>query len=83
MKHEKEWHTCDRCGKEIIHYNERYAQINTEEIEPLHEKSIYTAEDLAKQAFSMSIWKRNCKYDLCPKCRREFRRFMKNESMCL
>ena len=18
MKHEKEWHTCDRCGKEII-----------------------------------------------------------------
>ncbi len=25
MKHQKEWRTCDRCGKEIIRYDEKYA----------------------------------------------------------
>ena len=25
MKHQKEWHTCDRCGKEIIRYDEKCA----------------------------------------------------------
>lgn len=80
MKHEKEWHTCDRCGKEIIRYNEYYAHINTEEIEPLYKERIYTAEDLAEQTFPMSIWKRKQKYDLCPKCRKDFERFMRNET---
>lgn len=23
MKHQKEWRTCDRCGKEIIRYDEK------------------------------------------------------------
>lgn len=44
MKHQKEWHTCDRCGKEMEFYNEKYAHFKTEELEPLHEKTIYTAE---------------------------------------
>ena len=38
MKHQKEWRTCDRCGKEIIRYDEKYAYIKTREIKPLHEK---------------------------------------------
>ena len=27
MKHQKEWRTCDRCGKEIIRYDEKNAYI--------------------------------------------------------
>ena len=75
---QKEWHTCDRCGKEIIRYDEKYAYIKTREIKPLHEKSICTAEDLAKEAFPMAIWRDDMQYDLCPKCRKDFKRFMKN-----
>lgn len=80
MKHQKEWHTCDRCGKEIIHYDEKYAYIKTREIKPLHEKSICTAEVLAKEVFPMAIWRDDIQYDLCPKCRRDFKRFMRNDS---
>ena len=78
MKHKKEWYTCDRCGKEMTFYNEKYAHFKTEEVKPLHEKSTYTAEDLAKEVLPMAIWKDNMQYDLCPKCRKEFKRFMKN-----
>lgn len=55
MKHSKEWRTCDRCGKEMTFYIEKYARFKTEELEPLHEKTIYTAEDLAKQTLPMAI----------------------------
>ena len=78
MKHQKEWHTCDRCGKEIVRYDEKCAYIKTREVKPLYEKSICTAEDLAKEAFPMAIWRDDTQYDLCPKCRKEFKRFMKN-----
>jgi hypothetical protein len=78
MKHQKEWHTCDRCGKEIIRYNEKYAYIKTREIKPLYEKSICAAEVLAKEVFPMAIWRDDTQYDLCPKYRRDFKRFMKN-----
>lgn len=63
MKHQKEWRTCDRCGKEIIRYDEKYAYIKTREVKPLHEKSICTAEVLAKEVFPMAIW-RDDMYDL-------------------
>ena len=79
MKHQKEWRTCDRCGKEMTFYNEKYAHVKTEELEPLYDKAIYTAEDLAKQTLPMAIWRDDMQYDLCPKCRKEFKRFMKNE----
>ena len=45
MKHIKEWHTCDRCGKEMTYYNERYAHFSTEELEPLHEKTVYNTSN--------------------------------------
>lgn len=81
MKHEREWHTCDRCGKEMTtFYNERYARFKTEKLEPLYEKTVYTAEDLAEQTLQMAIWRKERKYDLCPKCRKDFKRFMKNEN---
>lgn len=78
MKHQKEWHTCDRCGKEIIRYDKEHAYIKTEEVEPLHKEREYIAEDLAKEVLPMVIWIKNIQYDLCPKCRKEFKRFMKN-----
>ena len=78
MKHSKEWRTCDRCGKEIIRYNKERAYIKTEEVKPFHEKSTYTAEELAKEVLPMAIWRDDTQYDLCPKCRKEFKRFMKN-----
>lgn len=78
MKHEKEWYVGDRCGKEMTFYNERYACLRAEELEPLHDKAIYTADDLAKQTLPMAIWRNEHKYDLCPKCRKDFKRFMRN-----
>lgn len=57
-------------------YNEKYAHFKTEELEPLYEKNIYTVEDLAKQILPMAIWRNEHKYDLCPKCREDFERFM-------
>lgn len=79
MKHQKEWSTCDRCGKEIIRCNKEYAYIKTEEIKPLQEGREYIAEDLAEEVLPMVIWRKNIQYDLCPKCRKDFKRFMKNE----
>lgn len=79
MKHQKEWYTCDRCGKKIIFYNEEYAYFKTEELEPFHKKNIYTAEELAKEELPMAIWRNENGYDLCPKCRKDFKRFMRNE----
>ena len=79
MKHSKEWRTCDRCGKEIIRYNKEYAYIKTEEIKHLKEEREYIAEDLAEEVLPMVIWRKNIQYDLCPKCRKEFKRFMKND----
>ena len=78
MKHEKEWYTCDRCGKEIIQYGKKRVHIKTQEIEPLNEDEIYTAKDLAQQTLPMLVWEEECKYDLCPKCRKDFERFMEN-----
>ena len=71
MKHKKEWHTCDRCGVEI-EYN--YSAIVNIEVE--------------KQSYSLgicgAIYKRKTQresnsFDLCPKCRKDFERFMRNE----
>ena len=80
MKHEKEWYTCDRCGKEIIQYDKNRVHIKTQEIDPLNEDEIYTAKDLAQQTLPMLVWEEECKYDLCPKCRKDFKRFMRNET---
>lgn len=79
MKHQKECRTCDRCGREIIRYNEKYAYVKTREVEPLYEKSICTAEDLAKGVFPMAIWRNDVQYDLCSECMEEFKEFMRNE----
>ena len=53
--------------------------ISTEEFLPFDEKIVYTASELVEKAIGMRLWKKNCEYDLCPKCRKEFKRFMKND----
>ena len=57
MKHEKEWNTCDRCGKDI--------------------KRTIMGFMIGRTITDNSLIRKN--YDLCPKCLKDFERFMKNE----
>lgn len=65
MKHEKEWHTCDRCGAEISFF----------------ERSIISRKVYRIGGLLCGI--NACKsidgFELCPKCAKEFARFIKNE----
>lgn len=81
MKHEKEWHTCDRCGKEIkikprneikFTWITRYSSL-----EPTFEDGDIGAEVENIHTFRLH----SHKYDLCFKCRRDFERFMRNEEI--
>ncbi len=79
MRHEKEWRTCDRCGSKIeikprnkIKFT-RVAQYLS--LEPTFEDGDIGAEIENIHTFKLF----NRKYDLCPKCRKDFERFMKNE----
>ena len=65
MKHEKEWHTCDRCGAEIENENRSTFVKKCYRIRGL----------LVKKATLLKV----VNFDLCPKCRKDFERFMKNE----
>lgn len=55
MKHQKEWRTCDRCGKEI-------------------QVGLLCTSSITRNGIL------NVTYDLCPKCRKDFERFMENDS---
>lgn len=76
MKHKKEWRTCDRCGLEI-------------KVKPMTElKFTRLGDNLTPSPIFEDVDIRGeihtCKllfgerYDLCPKCRKDFVRFMKN-----
>lgn len=72
MKHEKEWYTCDRCGAEIK-YN--YSAVVNIEVEKqsycLGPCGIFYTKETQRESDS---------FDLCPKCRKDFERFMRNEN---
>lgn len=81
MKHQKEWHTCDRCGKEIIpkSWKEvRFKQVGCcGDIVPTFEDN-----DMCLEIKSVRRYKfLERTYDLCPKCRKDFERFMRNEEI--
>lgn len=81
MKHQKEWHTCDRCGKEIIPKNwkeVRFKQVGCcGDIVPTFEDN-----DMCLEIKNVRRYKFLEKtYDLCPKCRKDFERFMRNEQL--
>lgn len=71
MRHEKEWYTCDRSGVNI------------------ESKFVYTLlkEDIEKNALPADGVMKiigthmfcSSRLDLCPKCRKDFERFMDNE----
>lgn len=78
MKHEREWHTCDRCGKEIatetmgiIIFSEYGTSLNEIPAFGLGDEkgniAIHTFEHVNK------------KYELCSECEKDFERFMRNE----
>ena len=78
MKHEKEWYTCDRCGKEIIPKSWNAVKF----------KPIAICGDVIPdfEDNDMCLEIRNVRrygfhertYELCPKCRKNFERFMEN-----
>jgi len=71
MKHQKEWHTCDRCGKEV-----RFKQVGCcGDIVPTFEDNDMCLE--IKNVRRYEFLERT--YDLCPECRKDFERFMRNE----
>lgn len=93
MKHSKVWLTCDRCGHNIdekpllgnflgnikipkqlrMEYVNRTGYITNERLlEPL-------APEILSATLVVSNERKSKSYDLCPKCRKEFERWMKNE----
>lgn len=91
MRHEKEWYTCDRCESEIkmmperrtfltrkvitsAEFNMRFANVtgyvaDTELVSPSRTGvKIKEIHDVGYKEFH-----------LCPKCRKEFEEWMKNE----
>jgi hypothetical protein len=81
MKHQKEWRTCDRCGKEIIPKNwkeVRFKQVGCcGDIVPTFEDN-----DMCLEIKNVRRYKFLEKtYELCPKCRKDFERFMRNENI--
>lgn len=65
MKHEKEWHTCDRCGKEI----------ETEKTKILFKRPFEIGERYVCPCGKV----KEEHIDLCQECVNDFKRFMKNE----
>lgn len=75
MKHYEEWHTCDRCGEKIKNTLIRKGKMNIKaEIQ-----NGYRASDLLDD-FELILYKKEAQFELCPKCGKEFVRFMKNEN---
>lgn len=91
MRHEKEWHTCDRCGKEINKLPRQKHILRRKLLSPSELKMMYdekygyieNTELITDDVVSVTIGEYHdveTKYfDLCPKCRKDFERFMKNE----
>ena len=82
MKHQKEWHTCDRCGREI-----KVKSISEFEFTGFGDYStpspIFEDGDVRgeiKEIHSNRLFPFGRTYDLCPKCRKDFERFMRNET---
>ena len=65
MKHIKEWNTCDRCGVEIK---------NT-----LIRKGKAKIKSKIQKGYHIILYTEEKEIDLCPKCRKEFKEWMKNE----
>lgn len=81
MKHSKEWHACDRCGEEI-----KVKPISEFEFMPIGDyftpSPIFEDGNVRgeiKEIHSNILFPFGRTYDLCPICRKDFERFMRNE----
>ena len=91
MKHKEEWYTCDRCGNEFdrLPQNEEWLtrmKMNHKEFEAIYEETegyISDKHELTGGVLSVEIAVRSRRrgktLHLCPKCRKDFERFMNNE----
>lgn len=92
MKHYDEYYTCDRCGKKIDDNSFFWFPIQRTKVFKLSTmclpeiKSYISGQNVEKLpddkvAVEITEYRdrRYKEYHLCPKCRKEFERFMKNE----
>lgn len=81
MKHQKEWHTCDRCGKEIkLTLIRRGTGTIREEKQKCYDcETKENAMNKMLEEFEVVLFTSKTELDLCPKCRKDFKRFMRNE----
>lgn len=92
MKHEKKWYTCDRCGEEIKMIPDFFNYLIPVKM-PAHfrmkyfDKIGYIANErllknnMLSATIVMSHERKTKEYDLCPKCRKKFEEWMKNEKV--
>ena len=90
MKHEKEWHTCDRCGEEIDKLPRQKHILRRKIVSPTElkmmcdEKYGYVGDThlITDDVVSVTIVEthdvKTRRFDLCPRCRKDFERFMRN-----
>lgn len=77
LKHQKEWHTCDRCGKEIA--TETMGIINFSEYGTFpNEIPSFGLDDERGNITICAFEHANKKYELCSECEKDFERFMRN-----
>jgi hypothetical protein len=81
MKHQKEWRACDRCGEEI-----KVKPISELEFMPIGDyftpSPIFEDGNVRgeiKEIHSNILFPFGHTYDLCPKCRKDFEEFMRND----
>lgn len=92
MKHEKTWYTCDRCGAEIdrlpdnFRWTRKFNASTGAEIKLIYEDlSSYLANryPISPKTLNVEIIestnRRSKEFHLCPECRKDFERFMRNE----
>lgn len=90
MENRKTWYTCDRCGTEIKKLPtimnsiyRKFMPIATFEMKYAERQGyISNVKLVTPEIAAVSIIESvNCntkRFDLCPKCRKDFERFMKN-----
>ena len=84
MKHKNKCKTCDRCGAEIGKMPDFLNYLIPVKM-PAHFRMDYLANECLsrnKMLFAtivVSHERKSKEYDLCPKCRKEFEEWMKNE----
>lgn len=92
MTHREEYYTCDRCGAKIekvprreiykkIFYRKEPIKIETITISPQEYPRDCNINNTKVESMEMvvSYVTKEKEYDLCPKCRNDFERFMMDE----